>query len=98
MPVDAGMPTPPRPCWNSTSRPSPSCLPNTCQKTKQRRQRWNDGNTAMKKVGIIDSHTAGEPTRLVIDGGPDLGEGSLDQRLRVFRERFDWFRSGVVNE
>jgi 4-hydroxyproline epimerase len=52
----------------------------------------------MKKVGIIDSHTAGEPTRLVIEGGPDLGRGSLDQRLRVFRERFDWFRSGVVNE
>ncbi len=52
----------------------------------------------MKKVGIIDSHTAGEPTRLVIEGGPDLGLGSLDQRLRVFHERFDWFRSAVVNE
>ena len=52
----------------------------------------------MRKVGIIDSHTAGEPTRLVIEGGPDLGEGSLSRRLQVFRERFDWFRSAVVNE
>src|SRR5918911_3159831 len=52
----------------------------------------------MHRVGIVDSHTAGEPTRLVIGGAPDLGDGSLAQRLAVFRERFDWFRSGVVNE
>ncbi len=52
----------------------------------------------MRHVGIVDSHTAGEPTRLVIEGGPDLGGGSLAERLRVFRERFDWFRSAVVNE
>ena len=52
----------------------------------------------MHRVGIIDSHTAGEPTRLVIEGAPDLGGGSLAQRLTVFRERYDWFRSGVVNE
>jgi 4-hydroxyproline epimerase len=52
----------------------------------------------MHSVGIIDSHTAGQPTRLVIEGAPDLGGGSLAERLTVFRERFDWFRSGVVNE
>src|SRR5919202_627013 len=52
----------------------------------------------MHRVGIIDSHTAGEPTRLVIEGAPDLGGGSLAQRLAVFRACFDWFRSGVVNE
>jgi 4-hydroxyproline epimerase len=52
----------------------------------------------MHRVGIIDSHTAGEPTRLVIEGAPDLGGGSLAERLMVFRERYDWFRSGVVNE
>ena len=32
---------------------------------------------AVKKVRVIDSHTGGEPTRLVVAGGPDLGEGSL---------------------
>ena len=52
----------------------------------------------MERVRIIDSHSAGEPTRLVIDGGPVLGDGSLAERLAMFRERFDWFRSGVVNE
>jgi 4-hydroxyproline epimerase len=49
-------------------------------------------------VRVIDSHTAGEPTRVVIDGGPDLGSGSLTERLACFRERYDFFRSGVVNE
>jgi 4-hydroxyproline epimerase len=52
----------------------------------------------MNTVSIIDSHTAGEPTRLVIAGGPDLGGGSLAERLAVFRDRFDGFRSAVVNE
>ena len=49
-------------------------------------------------VQVIDSHTAGEPTRVVIGGGPDLGNGPLSERLRCFRERYDSFRSGVVNE
>ncbi len=47
---------------------------------------------------VIDSHTAGEPTRVVIDGGPDLGSGPLTERLACFRDRYDFFRSGVVNE
>ncbi|GCE09388.1 proline racemase family protein [Dictyobacter aurantiacus] len=52
----------------------------------------------MQTIAIIDSHTAGEPTRVVLDGGPDLGSGSIAERLNVFREQFDWFRSAVVNE
>jgi 4-hydroxyproline epimerase len=50
------------------------------------------------RVRVIDSHTGGEPTRVVIDGGPDLGSGPLAERVRIFRERFDHFRSAVVNE
>ena len=52
----------------------------------------------MKEVRVIDSHTEGEPTRLVIEGGPELGNGSMAERLAVFREQFDSFRSAVVNE
>jgi 4-hydroxyproline epimerase len=52
----------------------------------------------MQEVAIVDSHTGGEPTRVVLAGAPDLGSGSLAERLRVFRERFDWFRSAVINE
>lgn len=51
-----------------------------------------------KSVHVIDSHTEGEPTRTVIEGGPDLGVGSLGERVQVFRARFDSFRSGVCCE
>jgi 4-hydroxyproline epimerase len=50
------------------------------------------------RVRVIDSHTGGEPTRVVIEGGPDLGSGPLNERVQIFRERFDHFRSAVVNE
>jgi len=49
-------------------------------------------------VPVIDSHTGGEPTRVVISGGPDLGAGSMADRLARFREEHDAFRSAVVNE
>ncbi|MBC8027841.1 MAG: proline racemase family protein, partial [Steroidobacteraceae bacterium] len=52
----------------------------------------------MNRIYVIDSHTAGEPTRLVIDGGPALGDGPLAERARLFREKFDGFRSAIVNE
>jgi 4-hydroxyproline epimerase len=53
---------------------------------------------AETSIHVIDSHTAGEPTRVVVAGGPALGGGSVADRCRVFRERFDEFRSLVVNE
>jgi 4-hydroxyproline epimerase len=52
----------------------------------------------MKQIRVIDSHTCGEPTRLVLDGGPDLGEGPLSDRLVRFREQHDKYRSAIVNE
>jgi 4-hydroxyproline epimerase len=52
----------------------------------------------VERVKVIDSHTGGEPTRVVVAGGPDLGAGNVAQQLRVFREKYDWFRSAVVNE
>ena len=52
----------------------------------------------LQRVPIIDSHTGGEPTRVVIDGAPDLGGGSVADRLRMFCEKHDRFRSAVVNE
>jgi 4-hydroxyproline epimerase len=52
----------------------------------------------MQRIQVIDSHTGGEPTRVVIAGGPDLGGGPLAGRAAAFRERHDAFRSCVVNE
>jgi 4-hydroxyproline epimerase len=52
----------------------------------------------MRKISIIDSHTAGEPTRMVVSGGPELETGTAAERLKLFREHHDRFRSAIVNE
>ena len=51
-----------------------------------------------RRVHVIDSHTGGEPTRVVVSGGPDLGVGPLSRRLDRFRHDHDNFRAAVVNE
>jgi 4-hydroxyproline epimerase len=54
---------------------------------------------ALKRwVEVIDSHTEGEPTRVVVAGGPNLGAGDMTDRLNLFRDEFDDFRRGVVCE
>src|SRR5258707_15241722 len=53
---------------------------------------------SMKILHFIDSHTGGEPTRLVTSGGPDLGGGTLAERLENLRTKHDDWRSGVVTE
>ena len=55
-------------------------------------------NQAVRRVAVIDSHTGGEPTRVVMAGGPDLGLGTMAERLERFRDEHDRFRSAVVNE
>jgi 4-hydroxyproline epimerase len=47
---------------------------------------------------IIDSHTGGEPTRVVIEGGPDLGTGPIKERLARLRSQHDRWRSALANE
>lgn len=47
---------------------------------------------------VIDSHTEGEPTRVVVEGAPDLGTGSIAERLACMRSRYDHLRSGTVCE
>ena len=49
-------------------------------------------------IQIIDSHTEGEPTRIVISGGPDLGGGTMAEKSKMLREKHDWLRSAVCNE
>jgi len=47
---------------------------------------------------LIDSHTGGEPTRVIIEGGPDLGAGSLQERAKAFADDFDNVRTSVILE
>jgi 4-hydroxyproline epimerase len=55
-------------------------------------------NSDMQNIRVIDSHTGGEPTRIIVEGGPDLGTGPMRERLNIFRDRFDDIRSAVINE
>jgi 4-hydroxyproline epimerase len=52
----------------------------------------------VQRISVVDTHTGGEPTRVVTSGGPELGTGTMAERLAVFRDRHDTFRSAVVNE
>ncbi|MEJ2297413.1 MAG: proline racemase family protein [Woeseiaceae bacterium] len=47
---------------------------------------------------VIDSHTEGEPTRVIVDGAPDLGPGSMQERLQRLRSEHDDLRRTVILE
>ena len=49
-------------------------------------------------VHVIDSHTEGEPTRVILTGQPPLGVGPLAERLHRLRTEYDDFRSAVITE
>jgi 4-hydroxyproline epimerase len=52
----------------------------------------------LEQVRVVDSHTGGEPTRTVIEGGPDLGTGDLHQRRLLFQRDHEAFRRALVTE
>jgi 4-hydroxyproline epimerase len=54
--------------------------------------------SSFEPVRVIDSHTEGEPTRVVIAGGPPLGTGPIRERLARFRDSFDHFRRMLIDE
>jgi 4-hydroxyproline epimerase len=56
------------------------------------------GPNGHPRIRVIDSHTGGEPTRIVVEGAPDLGPGDMHARRDVLRERFDWLRTSLVTE
>ena len=51
----------------------------------------------VQRIRVIDSHTGGEPTRVVLDGGPQLS-GDLPGRVSQLRDQHDSFRRAVVSE
>lgn len=52
----------------------------------------------MNRVRVIDSHTAGEPTRVVLPEEISLSGDTMQERLLEFKERFDWLRQGILLE
>lgn len=51
-----------------------------------------------RRIQVIDSHTAGEPTRCIVAGGPDLGRGSMAEQLEILRRDYDHFRRATLLE
>lgn len=52
----------------------------------------------MQRIEIIDSHTGGEPTRVVIAGFPDLGTGTMAERREVLARDHDRWRRATLLE
>lgn len=50
------------------------------------------------RIDVIDSHTAGEPTRCAISGFPPLGSGSMAARLEELRTKYDLHRRAILCE
>lgn len=55
-------------------------------------------NSGVSRVKLIDSHTGGEPTRVVVSGCPDLRSGPLSERRTLLREQHDWLRTACLLE
>lgn len=56
------------------------------------------GEVQRRRLEVIDSHTAGEPTRTVIGGLPDLGPGAVFERQHRLRAEHDWVRTSLIDE
>jgi 4-hydroxyproline epimerase len=52
----------------------------------------------MQRISVIDSHTGGEPTRLVTHGFPDLGHGSMAERRQRLADQHDAWRTACMLE
>lgn len=52
----------------------------------------------MTPIDVIDSHTGGEPTRVIVAGAPLIPGNTLQEQRQAFSEQFDWLRTSVINE
>lgn len=57
-----------------------------------------DSPDPTRSLQVIDSHTGGEPTRVVVGGAPDLGTGTMADRLAELRDKHDWVRRVCCTE
>jgi len=58
-------------------------------------------NSGQRHFQVIDSHTGGEPTRIVIslpEGVRGLSSGSLMERRELLRSEYDWIRTACIKE
>lgn len=53
---------------------------------------------SVQRLRVIDSHTGGEPTRVVIGGVPEPAGATMAEKRAAFQREFDWLRSAAVCE
>ena len=54
---------------------------------------------AVQRVRVIDTHTAGEPTRIVLEGAPELpGRTIMEKKNYMMTHREDQFRCSLMHE
>jgi 4-hydroxyproline epimerase len=58
----------------------------------------NATSSLPRSISVVDSHTAGEPTRCVLSGGPDLGPGPLKARMDRLHAEYDHLRRAILCE
>lgn len=51
-----------------------------------------------KVITCVDSHTGGEPTRLVVGGLPDIKGSTIAERSEFFKENYDYLRTTLTAE
>jgi 4-hydroxyproline epimerase len=57
-----------------------------------------NGSSEMKRIRVIDSHTGGEPTRVVISGGPMIPEKGAAAARDFLHNEADWLRRCLIDE
>ena len=53
---------------------------------------------SVQRLRVIDSHTAGEPTRVVVAGAPEPAGATIAEKREAFHRELDWLRTAVVCE
>ena len=54
--------------------------------------------TNRKSLYVIDSHTMGEPTRIILDGFPEVSGNTMMEKKINLQNNFDYIRQAIVNE
>jgi proline racemase/trans-L-3-hydroxyproline dehydratase len=51
-----------------------------------------------KTIYVVDSHTAGMPTRIILGGIPNLSGNTITQKAGYFADNFDYIRTALFQE
>ena len=50
------------------------------------------------KINTLDTHTAGEPLRIILDGYPKLDGKTVLEKIQYFRTNYDYLRKTIMSE